>query len=131
MECPRSLSAPLAESGVYKRHNGTSSAAAKASGGLRPRVDTGEPRQGDDVEQGGLDVAAPVIGEKQVRATVVLGQISLRKKPPKEGVRGRVGGYHECGQRDRLRRQAKGTKIGGPVHPGAAGAPGAATNRAM
>jgi hypothetical protein len=53
---------------------------AKASGGLRPRMDTGEPRQGDDVEQGGLDVAAPVIGEKQVRAAVVLGQISLRKK---------------------------------------------------
>ena len=24
--------------------------------------DTGEPRQGNDVEQGGLDVAAPVIG---------------------------------------------------------------------
>ena len=32
------------------------------------------------MEQGGLDVAAPVIGEKQVRTTVVLGQISLRKK---------------------------------------------------
>jgi len=52
----------------------------KASGGPRPRVDTGEPRQGDDVEQGGLDVAVPVIGEKQVRAIAVLGQISLRKK---------------------------------------------------
>jgi hypothetical protein len=25
-------------------------------------VDTGQPRQGDEVEQGGLDVAAPVIG---------------------------------------------------------------------
>jgi hypothetical protein len=32
------------------------------------------------VEQGRLDVAAPVIGEKQVRTPVVLGQISLRKK---------------------------------------------------
>jgi hypothetical protein len=40
----------------------------------RPCVDTGEPCQGDDVEQGGLDVAVPVIGEKQV------GQMSLRKK---------------------------------------------------
>jgi hypothetical protein len=48
-----------------------------ASSGARPRVDTGQPRQGDDVEQGGLDVAAPVIGEKQVRTTVVLGQINL------------------------------------------------------
>ncbi|MCX5653314.1 MAG: hypothetical protein NTY65_01480, partial [Planctomycetota bacterium] len=28
-------------------------ACVKASGGPRPRVDTGEPRQGDDVEQGG------------------------------------------------------------------------------
>jgi len=32
------------------------------SGGLSPGVDTGQPRQGDEVEQGGLDVAAPVIG---------------------------------------------------------------------
>jgi len=55
-------------------------ARAKASGSPRPRVDTGEPRQGDDVEQGGLDVAVPGIGEKQVRTTVVFGQISLRKK---------------------------------------------------
>jgi len=55
-------------------------ACVKASGGPRPRVDTGESRQGDDVEQGGFDVAVPVIGEKQVRTTVVLGQISLRKK---------------------------------------------------
>jgi hypothetical protein len=60
-------------------------ARAKASGGPRPRVDTGEPRQGDDVEQGHveqgrLDVAAPVTGEKQVRATVVLVRIGLRKK---------------------------------------------------
>ena len=55
-------------------------ARVKASGGPAPRVDTGEPRQGDDVEQGGPDAAAPVIGEKQVRTTVVLGRISLRKK---------------------------------------------------
>jgi len=34
----------------------------KASGGPSPRVDTDEPCQGDDVEQGGLDVAAPVMG---------------------------------------------------------------------
>ena len=42
-------------------------ACVKASGGLRPRVDTGQPGQGDDVEQGhveqgGPDVAVPVIG---------------------------------------------------------------------
>jgi hypothetical protein len=55
-------------------------ARVKASGGPSPGVDTGQPRQGDDVEQGGLGVAAPVLGEKQVRATVVLGPISLRKK---------------------------------------------------
>jgi hypothetical protein len=30
--------------------------------GPRPRVDTCEPRQGDDVEQGGLGVAVPVTG---------------------------------------------------------------------
>ena len=36
-------------------------ARVKASGGPLPRVDTGEPRQGDDVDQGGLDVAAPVM----------------------------------------------------------------------
>ena len=30
--------------------------------GPLPRVDTGEPRQGDDMEQGGLDVTAPAIG---------------------------------------------------------------------
>jgi hypothetical protein len=31
------------------------------------------------MKQGGLGVAAPVIGKKQVQPTVVLGQISLRK----------------------------------------------------
>jgi hypothetical protein len=55
-------------------------ACVKASGGPRPRVDTGEPRQGDDVEQGGLDVAAPVTEEERVQTFVIFGQISLRKK---------------------------------------------------
>jgi len=55
-------------------------ARVKASGGPLPRVDTGEPRQGDDVEQGGPDAAAPAIGEEESWATVVLGRISLRKK---------------------------------------------------
>jgi len=34
----------------------------------------------EHVEQGGLDVAAPVIGQKQVRTFVVFRQIGLRKK---------------------------------------------------
>jgi len=37
-------------------------AGVKAPGSPRPRVDTCEPGQGDDVEQGGLDVAVPVTG---------------------------------------------------------------------
>jgi len=61
-------------------------------GALRPMPTCGHrpAAQGDDVEQGhvergrveqgGLDVAAPVTGEKQVRTTVVFGQMSLRKK---------------------------------------------------
>jgi hypothetical protein len=35
---------------------------------------------GESVAMGGLDMAAPVMWEKWFRTTVVLGQISLRKK---------------------------------------------------
>jgi len=48
----------------------------------------------------------------------VVNRGSRVNQPPKEVVRGRVGGYHKRRWRNRLCRQAKGTEIGGPAHPG-------------
>ena len=40
---------------------------------------------------------------------------SRPNQPPKEVVNRHVGGYHKCGQGNRLCRQTKGTKSGGPA----------------